>query len=153
MKKMIKNIAIRVLLLTAVMAVVLTCFSREAEADAEEYTIVVSTEASTTEMYAAETLQEYLYMLNNSVYEIITDDQPFDGFKFCVGSTSVYDISEDLSGKASDSYVIAPFHSGLAIFGAGSRGTLYGVHTFLEDFCGYKCYAWYPVMVMTSDEG
>ncbi len=152
MIKMIRNKAIRILLLAAIMAVVLSCFCWDAEADAEEYAIVVSAEASPTEMYAAETLQEYLYMLNNSYYEIITDDQPFDGFKFCVGSTSVYDTSEDLSGKASDSYVIAPFHSGLAIFGAGSRGTLYGVHTFLEDFCGFKCYAWYPVMVMTSDE-
>ncbi len=124
----------------------------KAEAAGEEYAIVVSASASSTEMYAAETLQEYLNILNHSDYKIITDNQPFDGFKFCVGATSVYDTAADIEGKAADSYVIAPFNGGLAIFGAGGRGTLYGVHTFLEDFCGYKCYAWYPAMVMTSDK-
>ena len=68
MKNMIRNRAIRVLFLAAIVAVVLSCVSWEAEADADEYAIVVSTEASTTEMYAAETLQEYLYMLNNIYY-------------------------------------------------------------------------------------
>ncbi|MBR6702773.1 MAG: DUF4838 domain-containing protein, partial [Clostridia bacterium] len=124
----------------------------KAQAVEEEYAIVVSANATSTEIYAAETLQEYLYELNKTVYEIITDEQPFDGFKFCVGATSLYDTSADIDGKAADSYVIAPFTDGLAIFGAGGRGTLYGVHTFLERFCGFKCYGWYPAMVMTSDE-
>ena len=150
-KRMIKKTIIIVSFMIAAMAALFPCAVREAEADTDGYAIVVSADASSTEMYAAETLQEYLYTLNNSVYEIITDDQPFEGFKFCVGATCVYDTSEDLEGKAADSYVIAPFDNGLAIFGAGGRGTLYGVHTFLEEFCGFKCYAWYPVMVMTSD--
>ena len=124
----------------------------EAQAGEEERAIVICANASSTEMYAAQTLQEYLYELDGSYYEIITDNQPFDGFRFCVGATSVYDTIGDLEGKAADSYVIAPFNNGLAIFGAGGRGTLYGVHTFLEDFCGYKCYVWYPVMVKTSDK-
>ncbi len=132
------------------MAVLFPCAAREVEADGEEYAIVVSAGASSVEMYAAETLQEYLYELDGSFFEIITDDQPFEGFRFCIGATSVYDTSDDLDGKAADSYVIAPFSGGLAIFGAGGRGTLYGVHTFLEDYCGFKCYAWYPVMVKTA---
>ena len=132
-------------------AVSFPCLIAGAQAGEGEYAIVVSENASATEMYAAETLQEYLYYLNERVFEIITDNQPFDGFKFCVGKTSVYDTS-DIEGKAADSYIIAPFDNGLAIFGAGSRGTLYGVHTFLEKFCGYKCYGWYPAMVMTSDK-
>ena len=142
----------RILLFPVIFAVAVSffCQIREAEASGEEYAIVVSSTASSTEIYAAETLQEYLNILNGSNCMIITDDQPFSGFKFCVGSTSVYDTSEDIRGKAADSYVIAPFSGGLAIFGAGGRGTLYGVHTFLEDYCGYKCYGWYPAMIMTS---
>ena len=127
-----------------------SCTAGQAEAGSEDCAIVVSASASSAEMYAAETLQEYLYPFNNSFYEIITDDQPFDGFRFCVGATSVYDTTAEMEGKPADSYVIAPFENGLAIFGAGGRGTLYGVHAFLEEFCGYKCYAWYPAMVMTS---
>lgn len=151
MKKRIGKRIITVLLVIFTITVSFSCAVRKAEAGGEEYAIVVSANASSTEMYAAETLQEYLYELNSSEYPIITDDQPFGGFRFCVGATSVYDTADDLSGKAADSYVIAPFDNGLAIFGAGGRGTLYGVHTFLEDFCGFKCYAWYPAMVMTSD--
>ena len=138
------------LLIVLAAAVSFPCLIAPAQAGEEEYAIVVSANASAAEMYAAETLQDYLYYLNERVYEIITDNQPFDGFKFCVGATSVYDTADDLRDKAADSYVIAPFDGGLAIFGAGGRGTLYGVHTFLEDFCGYKCYAWHPAMVMTS---
>lgn len=130
---------------------ILSCVDREVEADEEEYAIIISTYASNREIYAAETLQEYLYYLDGNEYPIIKDDQPFDGFKFCIGTTSVYDTS-DIAGMPADSYVIAPFNNGLAIYGSGGRGTLYGVHTFLEDFCGYKCYAWYPAMVKTSDK-
>ena len=145
------RMAVKSFLLTVLAAAVsFPCLIAPAQAGEEEYAIVVSANASAAEIYAAETLQEYLYYLNERAYEIITDDQPFVGFKFCVGKTSVYDTADDLRDKAADSYVIAPFDGGLAIFGAGGRGTLYGVHTFLEDFCGYKCYGWHPAMVMTS---
>lgn len=144
----------RMILLLVIFQIVVSfpCTIGKAQADAEEYAIVVSANASPAERYAAETLQDYLNLLNHGDYEIITDDQPFDGFAFCVGTTSFYDTSYDIKNKPADSYIIAPFSGGLAIFGAGGRGTLYGVHTFLEDFCGFKCYAWYPAMVMTSDK-
>ncbi len=152
MKKSIRKTITAVLIMVIVVAGFLPGTVRKSAADQQEYAIVVSAKAGATEIYAAETLQEYLYELNGSIYRIITDDQPFDGFAFCVGNTSLYDTAADLMNKPADSYVIAPFSGGLAIFGAGSRGTLYGVHTFLEDYCGYKCYGWYPVMVMTSDK-
>ena len=150
MKK--SEIILKSLLLMILAAAISFPLIAQAQTGEEEYAIVVSANASATEMYAAETLQEYLYYLNERVYEIITDDQPFNKFKFCIGATSVYDTTDDIKDKAADSYVIAPFSNGLAIFGAGGRGTLYGVHTFLEDFCGYKCYGWYPAMVRTSDK-
>ena len=150
MKKGIKKTIIIVFFMIFAIAISSNTVGK-AEADGEEYAIVVSANASPTEMYAAQTLQEYLNLLHHSNFEIITDEQPFDGFRFCVGATSIYYTHDDLNGKAADSYVIAPFDNGLAIFGAGGRGTLYGVHTFLEDFCGFKCYAWYPAMVMTYD--
>ncbi|MDO5327285.1 MAG: DUF4838 domain-containing protein [Clostridia bacterium] len=152
MNKRIKKTIIILLLVILHIDTSFSCSMGKAEADAEEFAIVVSANASSTEMYAAETFQEYLNILNNSYYEIITDDKSFHGFKFCIGATSVYDTSDDIKDKAADSYVLAPFDNGLAILGVGGRGTLYGVHTFLENYCGFKCYAWYPVMVMTSDK-
>ena len=116
-----------------------------------KYAVVISADASDTEIYAAQILSEYLSALDGGNYPIINDVQAFDGFKFCVGATSAYDTS-DIAGKAADSYVIAPFHNGLAIYGSGNRGTIYGVFTFLEDFCGYRCFTPESGMVSTSGE-
>ena len=151
MNRRVRKTIIILLLVICHTAVPFSRAAGRAEDGPERYAIVVSVNAASTERYAAETLKEYLDLLDHGDHQIITDDQPFDGFKFCVGSTRYYDTSDDIKNKAADSYIIAPFGGGLAIFGAGGRGTLYGVHTFLEDLCGFKCYAWYPVMVMTSD--
>ena len=118
------------------------------EAESES-AIVISTGASDPERYAAQTLSKYLSALDGKEYPIIKDNQPFRGFRFCVGATSVYNTS-DIKDKAADSYIIAPFSNGLAIYGAGSRGTVYGVYTFLEDFCGYRVYTAESGMVSTS---
>ena len=115
----------------------------------QKYAIVISADASNTEKYAAQVLSEHLSALDENNYPIINDDQTFEGFKFCVGVTSAYDTS-DMTDKAADSYMIAPFRNGLAIYGSGSRGTVYGVYTFLEDFCGYRCYTPESGMVSTS---
>ena len=111
--------------------------------------VVISADASDTEVYAARVLAEYLSALNGDDYPIIRDDRSIEGFKFCVGATSAYDTS-DITGKAADSYVIAPFSNGLAIYGSGSRGTVYGVYSFLEKFCGYRVFTPESGMVSTS---
>ncbi len=123
--------------------------SAEASNTAKNSAIVISADASDTERYAAQELSGYLSALDGNDYPIIPDDRPFAGFKFCIGETSAYDTS-DMTGKAADSYVIAPFQNGLAIYGAGSRGTVYGVFSFLEDFCGYRCYTPESGFVSTS---
>lgn len=115
----------------------------------QNYAIVVSADASDTEIYAAQVLSEYLSVLEGEEYPIITDKQPFEGYVFCIGATSFYDTS-DMTDKAADSYVIAPFDMGLAIYGSGSRGTVYGVYTFLEKFCGYRVYTADSGMVSTA---
>ena len=116
---------------------------------ASKQAIVISADASDPEIYAAQVLQEYLTALDGKECPIISDDQPFEGYKFCIGQTAAYDTS-DITGKAADSYVIAPFSNGLAIYGSGSRGTVYGVCTFLEDFCGYRVYTAGSGMVSTT---
>ena len=116
----------------------------------QKYAIVISASASDTEIYAAQTLQEYLFALDGNEYPIMSDDQLFDGYKFCIGATSVYDTS-DITDKPADSYNIVPFNDGLAVYGSGSRGTVYGVYSFLEEFCGYRVYT--PESGMVSITG
>ncbi len=69
-----------IILLLVILQIAVSCTVGKAEAGAGEYAVVVSVNASLTEIYAAETLQEHLNLLLHSNYEIITDDRPFDGF-------------------------------------------------------------------------
>lgn len=141
----------RLILLFLIFALSSVSFScaTEAKTDYAAKAIVISSDASDTEVYAAQVLQEYLSALEGDEYPIINDDQSYKGFKFCIGDTSAYDTS-GIKDKAADSYIIAPFSSGLAIYGSGSRGTVYGVFTFLEDFCGYRFYTADSGMVSTT---
>ena len=140
----------RLILVFLICAACLASFScAEASNTDREYAIVVSADASDTEKYAAGVLAEYLSALDGDDYPIIHDDSSFEGFKFCVGATSAYDTS-DMADKTADSYAIAPFGNGLAVYGSGSRGTVYGVYSFLEGFCGYRCYTPESGMVSTT---
>ena len=141
---------IRVFLIVLLCAVCPVLFSyAQAAGKDPAYAVVISADASETEVYAAQALSGFLSDLDGKDYPIIRDDQSFSGFRFCIGATSVYDTS-DRKDKAADSYVIAPFRNGLAIYGAGSRGTVYGVFTFLVDFCGYRYYTPESGMVSTT---
>ena len=73
MKKGIKKTIIIVFFMIFAIAISSNTVGK-AEADGEEYAIVVSANASPTEMYAAQTLQEYLNLLHHSNFEIITDE-------------------------------------------------------------------------------
>ncbi len=139
---------IQLFLISTVFTVLFSC--AEPSDIASDYAVVISADASAAEVYAAHLLSDYLSALDGTDYPVIHDDQSFTGFKFCVGTTSVYDTS-DIAGKAADSYVIAPFSSGLAVYGSGTRGTVYGVIHFLEEFCGYRYYT--PESGMVSAAG
>ena len=99
----------RLILLFLTFTVFSVLFSCAKAPDKEsEYAVVISADASDTEVYAAQVLSEYLSALDGNDYPVINDNQSFNGFKFCVGSTSVYDTS-DITGKMADSHIIAPF--------------------------------------------
>ena len=138
-------------LICAVFSLLFSCAPAPVSKTDHNKAIVVSAAASDTEVYAAQVLQEYLSALDGDEYPIIKDNQPFEGFKYCIGATDVYDTS-DIKDRAADSYIIAPFGNGLAIYGSGSRGTVYGVFAFLEDFCGYRVYTADSGMISTSGE-
>lgn len=78
--------------------------------------------------------------------------RPFDGYGFYVGKTAAFDTAE-VDGKSDGSYFITPFDKGLAIYGAGQRGTIYGVSGFLMDFCGYRYFSILPDTKMVSVTG
>lgn len=137
------------IIISAAFSVLFSCAPASASKTDQKNAIVISAEASDTEEYAAHVLQESLSALDGGDYPIINDNQSFEGFKYCIGKTSAYDTS-DITDKPADSYNIVPFGNGLAIYGSGTRGTVYGVYSFLEDFCGYRVYTADSGMVSTS---
>ena len=76
MNNRIRKTIITLALVISFLAVSFPFAIQKAKAD-EDCAIVVSANASSTDRSAAETLQEYLYELDQSYYEIITDDTNF----------------------------------------------------------------------------
>jgi hypothetical protein len=95
-------------------------------------------------------LSQYLSQLLGEDCPRIEETQPFDGYGFFIGKTAAFDTSE-VDGKTNGSYFLTPFDKGLAIYGAGSRGTIYGVCGFLMDYCGYRFFSVYTGMSSSAD--
>lgn len=115
-----------------------------------EYAIIVPSNASETENFAAQQLAKYLKQIDGNTYPILTDSDNFSGYSFYIGNTSKFDTS-DISNKDDGSYNIVPLDNGLAIYGAGNRGTIYGVYGYLEDFCGYRCFTREGMKSLTNE--
>lgn len=97
--------------------------------------IVISENATDNEVYAAEKLEYYLEQILSKDVEITKDE--VSGEKIIVGNTAAnIDFDTDENG----SYIIKSDKNKIVIAGVGSRGTLYGVYAFLEDYCGCRWY-------------
>ena len=121
------------------------------EADPDQgYAVIVSAAPTETEITAADMLSQYLSKLLGEDCPCIDENQPFNGYGFYIGKTAAFDTSE-VDGKTNGSYFLTPFDKGLAIYGAGSRGTIYGVCGFLMDYCGYRFFSVYTGMSSSAD--
>ena len=116
----------------------------------QEFAVIVSAAPSETEITAADMLAKYLSALLGKDCPRIDENSPFDGYGFYVGKTAAFDTSE-ADGKSDGSYYLTPFDKGLAIYGAGPRGTIYGVCGYLTDFCGYRFFSVYTGMGSGAD--
>jgi len=114
-----------------------------------DYVIVRGTDASPSEITAAEKLQEYLERISGCALEIITDDTPAQGPEFIVGKTNresdedFYPIRRESLGD--DGFVINTMFNAMGISiviaGGEKRGTLYGVFDFLERYLGCRWFS------------
>ena len=151
-----KNLVILSIIIFIIMSIILsvTCNVRASGSEklpsSGDYAIIVSSNASETENFAAQQLAKYLKQIDGKTYPILTDSDNFSGYSFYIGNTSKFDIS-DISNKDDGSYNIVPLDNGLAIYGAGNRGTIYGVYGYLEDFCGYRCFTKEGMKSLTNE--
>lgn len=139
-------------LLSVIMAalLLLPAFTVYAAADTA-IAVVTGAEATETEKYAAQALSDYLGQITGGEYPVLTVEDSFDGYKFYVGVNAAPDTNA-LEGKADGSYIIEPVKDGCAIFGAGNRGTIYGVFGYLEKYCGYSCFTAERGMTTDAEE-
>ena len=109
-----------------------------------DYSIVIDKEASASEQYAAEELQNWLREVGGVSLPIVGPDEGEQGKRLVVGYNS---IVEDLVPKAQiqspsdDSFTWCSKKGDVLFWGGSERGTLYSVYDFLEDQLGLRWYS------------
>ncbi|MEI7551152.1 MAG: DUF4838 domain-containing protein [Verrucomicrobiota bacterium] len=98
--------------------------------------IVIGAGADEPERHAAAELRRYLAEIGGAELPVVSDAAPRQPSEIWVGrssrwSTSASTFTED---AAAESFLIQTGGDHLLIAGAGRRGTLYGVYTFLEKY-------------------
>lgn len=117
-----------------------------AEKAPENFAVVISENAPETDKFAADSLALYAGKIINREIPVITSAPAAADHVFYVGG------NDSISSLADGTYVIEPVEGGTAIFGAGNRGTIYGVFGYLYDYCGYRCFASKTGMTSNADE-
>ncbi len=132
----------KVLSLLISSAIILTCcVSAKAENTVSRFSvadavILISTDATSNETFAAEKLEYYLEKILGRDVRVVNEIETSEN-KIIVGnSLADFDFDTDENG----SYRIKSTENSVMIAGVGSRGTLYGVYAFLEDYCGCRWY-------------
>ena len=115
-----------------------------ADAGKTGYRIVVSMEASPSEVYAASELQRFLKEISNIRIPIVSDQDPFSGKEILVGNSSHFvnlAFQTDWAGLGDEGYYVKTSGDCLILAGGKKRGTLYAVYGFLEEILGCRWYA------------
>lgn len=129
-------------------AILLICVPVNAFAAEEKqsYAVALPDNPKDTEIYAAEILAENIAVLTGSEVPVLNESELSDSaaYRFFVGG------NDSISSEPDGSYIINPIENGCEIYGAGNRGTVYGVYGFLHDYCGFRYYT--MEMGMTTTE-
>jgi hypothetical protein len=111
-----------------------------AENSQTDYTIVLEENAPVPERTAADELKKYLTVVTGAHFSIQTGSN-LSGRKIFVGDSEVVrkmvpNVHWD--HLPNDAIVIKTIDDDLILAGGGTRGTLYAVYTFLEDYIGVR---------------
>jgi len=109
-----------------------------AEDGASGYRIVHGQNAYHVEVRAAQELQRYFERAAGALLPIVTDTEPAAGKEIVIGRTNrAVDALVDQT-LYEDSFQIVAVGETLLIAGGETRGTLFGVYAFLEEFLGCR---------------
>lgn len=99
------------------------------------YTIVISTEASPSELHGAQELQYFLQIITGAYLPVSRDNESISGPMVLVGNSSVLqkiDPSIDFPSLGDEGFIMKTNGVHLILAGGKLRGSMYAVYTFLE---------------------
>ena len=141
-----KILSVVLAMIIGALSVPVTAFAAENGFKVYESVIVVSADASATDIYASQRLKHYLDRITGKNIEIVTNNDSSE-YEICVGATRR--AENDFSESADGNYIITSTDKRIIINGAGNKGTINGVYAFLEKYCG--CH-WYETQVIIAPE-
>lgn len=106
-----------------------------------EYYIVTAENPDECIVTATEELQTYIKKISGAKLDIVTEGNlPEGGKAFIIGETELEEsiVAIDRSEIKTDGFRLYSDGNYFVIAGADSRGTLYGVYTFLEEYLGVR---------------
>ena len=109
-----------------------------AENGETDFVIVTADGADSCIMSAVEELQTYLEKICGAEFEHITESGYTGGKAIVVGETDLGITDTDPTAIGEDGFLLYSNGNQLVILGEDSRGTLYGVYTFLEEYLGVR---------------
>lgn len=107
-----------------------------------DYQIVIPAGENEAATYAASELSEYLGRITGAVYAVVDDTSPETKCEILLGKTArgTYDVDYDALGEEGFTIRTVGNKAEKIVIGGVERGLLYGVYTFLEEYCGCGFY-------------
>lgn len=106
------------------------------EDGASDYVIVTADDADECIMTAVNELQTYVEKISGAKLDYVNESSFSGGKAIVLGNTDI--ASADTSGLKEDGFRLYSDGEHFVISGSTSRGTLYGVYTFLEEYLGVR---------------
>lgn len=120
-----------------------------------DYVIVRGKDSVDSEKYAADLLQDYLRQICSVTIPIVTDDTPPSEKEIIVGKTNRegndgYLVDRDDLGQ--EGFIVKTLGKKLVIAGGQTRGTIYGVFTFLEESLGCRWFTSKLIVIPKAED-
>ncbi len=132
------------LLLLISMITVMNVWSQQlllASRGESSYKIVLAQYPSSSDKKAALVLQNYFSRVTGIRLPMVNESREKKlSFCFYIGTTLTANNDTEIAGLANDGFILHTVNENIFIRGKGSKGTLYGVYTFIEKFMG--CHKW-----------
>lgn len=105
------------------------------------YQIIYPQNPTPSLKFAARELKKYLFTITGAMIPEFQDNRHVEDKEIVIGFTSRGGYSEsEMEELGKEGFIIKTEGERIFIIGSGVRGALYGVYTFLENYCGCRFY-------------